>query len=123
MRSVVHIVRKGRSGLSQTQLRTVVKSHGPPHIRTMKTDLYTKSVLTVIAACLLWLAIQNTLFPRPVAAQIGAGIQKVVVAGIEAGLPVALPVNVRQVGGENVPNATLPVKVQTDIIRNPAPQR
>lgn len=89
----------------------------------MKTDLYTKSVLTVIAACLLWLAIQNTVFPRPVAAQIGAGIQKVVVAGIEAGLPVALPVNVRQVGGENVPNATLPVKIQTDIIRNPAPRR
>lgn len=89
----------------------------------MKTDLYTKSVLTVIAASLLWLAIQNSVFPRPVAAQIGTGVQKVVVAGIEAGLPVALPVNVRQVGSENIPDATLPVKVQTNVIRNPAPRR
>lgn len=89
----------------------------------MKTDLYTKTVLTVIAACLLWLAIENSLFPRPVAAQIGSGIQKVVVAGIEAGLPVALPVNVRQVGGETVPDATLPVKVQTNTTRSPFARR
>lgn len=89
----------------------------------IKTDLYTKSVLTIIAVSLLWLAIQNTVFPRPVAAQIGAGVQKVVIAGIEAGLPVALPVNVRQVGGETVPDATLPVKVQSNIIRDPAPRR
>ena len=89
----------------------------------MKTDLYTKSVLTVIAVSLLWLAIQNSVFSRPVAAQAGAGVQKVVIAGIEAGLPVALPVNVRQVGGENVPDATLPVKIQTNLIRNPPTRR
>ncbi len=89
----------------------------------MKTDLYTKTVLTVIAVSLLWLAIENSLFPRPVAAQIGAGIQKVVVAGIEPGLPVALPVNVRQVGGENLPDGTLPVKVQTNPGRTPFPRR
>jgi hypothetical protein len=46
----------------------------------MRSDLYTKSVLTIIAASLVWLCIQNAVQPRTVSAQEPA---KVILAGIE----------------------------------------
>jgi hypothetical protein len=67
----------------------------------MKSDLYTKVVLTVIAVSLLWLCVQNTVNPTTVAAQ---GIQRVSIVGSE-GLP--LPVIVQQPGSE-----PLVVKIQ-----------
>ena len=44
----------------------------------MKVDLYTRVVLTVIAACLVWLSIDRML-TMPVEAQ--AGTQRVMIAG------------------------------------------
>lgn len=35
----------------------------------MKSDFYTKAVLTVIAICLVWISIGPVVFPRPVEAQ------------------------------------------------------
>jgi hypothetical protein len=42
----------------------------------MKIDLYTKSILTVIAAALVWTCVQNAVIPRTVSAQ---GTQRVVI--------------------------------------------
>jgi hypothetical protein len=68
----------------------------------MQTDLYTKSVLTVIAASLTWLCVQPVFAPTPASAQ---ATQKVVLVGIEGtsllahGRP-ALPVNIVAVTGK-----------------------
>jgi hypothetical protein len=35
----------------------------------MKTDVYTKTVLTVIALCLVWISVREIAWPKPVAAQ------------------------------------------------------
>jgi hypothetical protein len=62
----------------------------------MKTDLYTKSVLTLIAVALLWLCIQNAVSPRTVSAQ-GVLPQRVVIVGengqplnMQFGIPVSI---------------------------------
>ena len=60
----------------------------------MQIDLYTKSVLTVIAAALLWLGFQNTFNPKPVSAQDRV---RVIIAGIDALVSNELPVKL--VGG------------------------
>jgi len=65
----------------------------------MKPDLYTKSVLTVIAGSLLWLCVQNAVHPPTVSAQ---GAQRVIIAGVDDGavrnlfasLPSGFPVTV-----------------------------
>ena len=56
----------------------------------MRADLYTKAVLTVIAAALVWLGINHTALP--VAAQ-ADNVQKVAIVGLDKtlrGLPVLL---------------------------------
>lgn len=46
----------------------------------MKPDLYTKSVLTVIAGSLLWLCVQNGTSPKVVSAQkLDASPQKITI--------------------------------------------
>lgn len=50
---------------------------------TMITDLYTKIVLTVIAAALVWLSIQPVVGPRLVSAQSQSHPQKVVIVGTD----------------------------------------
>jgi hypothetical protein len=83
-----------------------------------KPDLYTKVILTVIAACLVWLCVSNVNFVSPAQAQ-GAGIPgQVTIVGIskEVVLPVGIaatksPVPVKFEG-------TMPVKV-TAIKRDP----
>jgi hypothetical protein len=65
----------------------------------MRTDFYTKTILTVIATCLVWLCIQPMVSPEPASAQ---SAQRVVIVGIDDisllanGKP-ALPVTI--VGG------------------------
>jgi len=65
----------------------------------MRTDLYTKSILTIIAVALLWLCAQNALSPKVALAQ--PSDQRVILAGYldssgkqrpvtEYGLPVAI---------------------------------
>jgi Mg/Co/Ni transporter MgtE len=54
----------------------------------MKTDLYTRTVLTVIAACLVWLCV-NSLTPTA-SAQAQPAPQKVVIAGVDVALPVVV---------------------------------
>jgi len=56
----------------------------------MKADLYSKTVLTVIAACLAWLCMTSRM---PVAAAQSDTAQRVVIVGLEkplVGLPVLL---------------------------------
>jgi hypothetical protein len=60
----------------------------------MKIDLYIKSVLTVIAAALLWLGFQNAFNPKPVSAQDRV---RVVISGVDANVSSSLPVQL--VGG------------------------
>ena len=64
----------------------------------MKADLYTKTVLTVIALCLLWICVRD--FVHPVAAQGGA--QKVVIAGVEGGTP-PIPIAIREMKVSGLP--------------------
>jgi hypothetical protein len=58
----------------------------------MKTDLYKNLILTVIAATLIWLAIEREIHPPAALAQDRA--VKVVIVGVdeaaEAGIPVSL---------------------------------
>ena len=49
----------------------------------IKLDLYTKSILTLIAAALICLCVQNALSPRVVAAQTA---QKVILDGVSQGV-------------------------------------
>lgn len=57
----------------------------------MKADLYTKCVLTVIAATLLWMCVDS--ITKPVSAQ---GPVRVVIDGAN---PAMVPVSVRLIGG------------------------
>jgi hypothetical protein len=87
----------------------------------MKSDLYTKAILTVIALCLVWMCL-NGLTP-PVGAQgnAGAAPPTPVVLVDSRGVPVltaqGLPVNL---GSATVPvlvrNQTVPVQVDNDIL-------
>jgi len=53
----------------------------------MKTDLYTKCILTVIAIALLWQCVQNTAAPKVVFAQQPPFPSRVVISGYEIGAP------------------------------------
>jgi hypothetical protein len=81
---------------------------------TMKTDLYTKTVLTVIAACLMWICV-NTLTPT-VSAQKGAAQPMRVIIVDEEGNPLHTHQGFRvTLGAEPLPitvtNTFLPVMV------------
>jgi hypothetical protein len=68
----------------------------------MRIDLYTKTVLTVIAACLVWMSLGGPSLLTPVSAQAPttSGYQRVLVAGwvdntgreikLDYGVPVAV---------------------------------
>jgi hypothetical protein len=76
----------------------------------MKPDLYTKSVLTVIAASLLWICLQNAVSPRAVSAQEPA---QVILAGLSKDmLAQGRPTLAVQLEGINIMNP-LPVRVVT----------
>lgn len=68
----------------------------------MKTDIYTKSVLTVIAACLVWMCINGA---TPVAwAQAGSPQPMPVVLVNERGVPIYTPGGLRvNLGAEPLP--------------------
>jgi hypothetical protein len=53
----------------------------------MKTDAYAKTILTVIAASLLWLCLENPNRPKVVSAQ---GPVKVIIASVDSGAIVPL---------------------------------
>ena len=71
----------------------------------MKTDLYTRTVLTVIAACLVWLCV-NSLTPT---ASAQADVQKVMLVD-SRGLPVIGATGLRV----NFGDLPVPVNVATD---------
>jgi len=62
----------------------------------IRSDFYTRAVLTVIAVCLVILCTQSLRAPIPVYAQTGAAGQKVIIAGFDpaalksGGIPVWL---------------------------------
>lgn len=99
----------------------------------LRTDLYTKVILTVIAVCLVVLCLKPMRSPAPAFAQTVGGTQRVIIAGFDAtalregvpvwiaggkgSVPVAIaggtgpvPVNVTSVGGKTV-DAPLPVSI------------
>ena len=49
----------------------------------MRIDLYTKLVLTVIAACLVWICVRGTVLSTPVQAQARPQPQEVIIAGVK----------------------------------------
>jgi len=76
-----------------------------------KTDLYTKVVLTVIAACLLWLCVNNVTFVPAAQAQ-GAIALPGQVTIVEVAKNVVMPVAITGItnGVEKPGNAALPIK-------------
>jgi hypothetical protein len=60
----------------------------------MKLDVYTKFILTVIAASLLVISLEKTIRPNPALAQ---GVPKVIIAGIDS----TTLIPVRLIGGKS----------------------
>jgi hypothetical protein len=73
----------------------------------MKLDLYTKSILTLIAIALVLLCVQNAVSPRIVAAQPSEIPQKVILDGVSTKMG-PLDVNILAVGNRQV-DRTVPV--------------
>lgn len=69
----------------------------------MNIDAYTKAVLTVIAACLVWIVLKDANIVTPAHAQTVATVTDVNIVQI-GGSPVAAPADDRSI-------ATLPVRV------------
>jgi hypothetical protein len=63
----------------------------------MKIDMYTKAILTVIAICLVWIALGRSVMP---AAEAQDRASRVVIVGWEetptSNVPLAMPLPVRQ---------------------------
>jgi len=98
----------------------------------MKTDIYTKVVLTIIAIALSVIAVQNMSLVRPahaadkkmVADEINVNIQKIGGSSVYGALPVNLkevggsnfygnlPVNIKEVSGSSVSYNGIPVNIQ-----------
>jgi hypothetical protein len=57
----------------------------------MKSDLYTRFILTIIAAALVWLSAENYFHPRTAFAQ---APQKVIIAGVIDKETMVLPVKI-----------------------------
>ena len=79
----------------------------------IKLDIYTKSILTLIAAALICLCVQNAVFPRVVAAQIPQTAQSVILDGVSQSMPL-LDVHIRSVGGDPVVGA-LPIRAPAPV--------
>ena len=84
----------------------------------MKLDLYTKSVLTIIAACLLWIAAQTPF--RTVSAQSGVqqvqlvdkmGVPYASISGVGSTFGVPVTVQLAQSGPGTTPRVPYYVKV------------
>lgn len=75
----------------------------------MRIDAYTKVVLTIIAACLVWICVTGTLF-APAAAQSPQAPQEVVVVGVRSPVAVVTPPRtaLSVVYGSDVPLAVRP---------------
>ena len=79
----------------------------------IKLDLYTKLILTLIAAALICLCVQNALSPRVVSAQTPQTAQRVILDGVSQLMPL-LDVHIRSVGGDPVVGP-LPVRAPTPV--------
>jgi hypothetical protein len=84
----------------------------------MKVDLYTKSVLTIIAMCLLWLCAESTIRPQTTFAQNQAS-SRVIIAGIDvpdsAFSPPSthLPARIMSLSNYVTGHNPMPVKIQS----------
>ena len=78
----------------------------------MMSDLYTKSMLTLIAAALICLCVQSAVSLRVVSAQTVQIPQKVILDGISTNMP-RLEVHIGSVGGD--PIGALPVRAMTPL--------
>ena len=67
----------------------------------IKLDLYTKSILTLIAAALIFICVQNALSPGVAAAQTPQTAQRVILNGVSQSMPL-LDVHIGSVGGHPV---------------------
>ena len=75
----------------------------------MRIDIYTKSILTMIAVLLFWICLQNHISPQIVSAQ---SSQRVVIVG-DNGVPLA----VQSIGsGAPLPQTALPVSIVQSIV-------
>jgi len=79
----------------------------------IKLDIYTKSILTLIAAAIICLCVQNAVFPRVVAAQTPQTAQRVILDGVSQSMPL-LDVHIRSVGGDPVVGA-LPIRAPAPV--------
>lgn len=79
----------------------------------IKLDIYTKSILTMIAAALICLCVQNAVFPRVVAAQTPQTAQRVILDGVSQSMPL-LDVHIRSVGGDPVVGG-LPIRAPAPV--------
>jgi hypothetical protein len=79
----------------------------------IKLDIYTRSILTLIAAALICLCVQNAVFPRVVAAQTPQTAQRVILDGVSQSMPL-LDVHIKSVGGDPVVGA-LPIRAPAPV--------
>ena len=52
----------------------------------MRADRYTKTLLTIIAACLVWLAAKDLVLPPAARAQTSDSVQRVLIVGWDQGV-------------------------------------
>jgi hypothetical protein len=76
----------------------------------MKTDMYTKAILTIIAACLVWICVNGA--TPPVRAQGNAPSPTPVVLVDARGVPLITPDGLRV----NVGGLTVPVSVRNETV-------
>ncbi len=79
----------------------------------IKLDLYAKSILTLIAAALICLCVQNAVSPHVVTAQPPQTAQRVILDSVSQSMPL-LDVHIRSVGGDPVVGA-LPVRAPAPV--------
>jgi len=84
----------------------------------MRTDLYTKAILTVIAICLVWMCVSVT---PTVQAQAAPASPTPVMLVDARGVPLMTPEGLRvNVGGQTLPvmirNESVPVLVNNDLV-------
>jgi hypothetical protein len=77
----------------------------------MKTDLYTKVVLTVIALCLAWLCARDVVsLPAARAAAPVVGAQEVIITGVRVPLKDASGAPITDIDGKPMFTGALPVR-------------
>lgn len=76
----------------------------------MKTDIYTKSILTIIAFCFVWMCARDFIAPSSVQAAPPTAAQGVVIVGVKIPLKDGSGAQVTDINGKPIYTWELPVR-------------